>query len=116
VQGVLQVFSLAGSISSGADDDPFQVRTGYLNANGVTFQYTPVSAAGALHGLLRTAAEYKNSVTIDVAVNAYESPATVVAGGVAFDPIAAGSTTVSASAIGFNNLWSGATATIQVTP
>jgi hypothetical protein len=62
-----------------------------------------VNSSNSSVGLLRTAAEYLGTVAVDVAPNAYDSPATVGLGGVAFDPIAAGSTNVSATAIGFTS-------------
>lgn len=126
VPAVLQILNLSTSTTCGAADDPFQVRTGYVHSNGTTFLYALVSPAGPVHvlltssnagvGLLRTAAEYLAQVTVDVQPNTYDSPSTVIAGGVAFDALAAGSTTVSASSIGFNNSWSQASATVTVAP
>ncbi|MHC1725307.1 MAG: PKD domain-containing protein [Syntrophobacteraceae bacterium] len=126
VPAVLQIMNLSTSTTAGAADDPFQVRTGYVHSNGTSFRYAPVSPAGPIHvlltssneavGLLRTAAEYLSQVTVDVQPNTYDSPATVIAGGVAFDPLSDGTTMVSASSIGFNNAWSQASTTVTVAP
>jgi hypothetical protein len=40
----------------------------------------------------------------------------VASGGIAFDPIATGSTSISAEVIGFDNSWSGSVETITVNP
>jgi hypothetical protein len=125
VQGVLDVLNLDTSTSSGAADDPFQVRTGY--PNGSAFHYAWVSATqNALQvlikssnvsaGQLKTGTGTGAAVTIEVQAGQYDSATTVAAGGVAFDPIAAGATVVSTEVIGFNNTWSQSYATVTVTP
>ncbi len=127
VQPVLRIENLSNSIGAGAADDPFRVRTGILNPAGTGIWFwQDVSAASPVHvlignsnptvGKLRTAAEYGASVTVDIAPGSQTSPETVLAGGVAFDPLAVGITAVSASAIGFHNTWGEATVTVTVTP
>ncbi|MFH1029483.1 MAG: hypothetical protein V1791_15905, partial [Pseudomonadota bacterium] len=53
--------------------------------------------------------------TINMAVGATYTPTSVAAGGVAFDPMAGGATTVSVTAPGFNNAWSAASQSVTVT-
>jgi hypothetical protein len=126
VQGVLQILNLSTSIATSAVDDPFQVRTGYLHSNGTTFRYAPVSGAGPLTvtltssdaavGQLKTYMVIGSSVTIGLPINTYDSPNSVESGGVAFDPLRQGTTTIAASATGFYNAYSGASVLVTVTP
>jgi len=126
VQGVLQILNLSTSLAASATDDPFQVRTGYLHSNGTSFRYAPVSGAGPLTvmlqssnaavGQLKTYMATGSSVTISIPINTYDSPSSVESGGVAFDPLTQGTTTISASASGFNNAYSGANLLVTVTP
>jgi hypothetical protein len=126
VPGVVSIINLNTSTNASAEDDPFRVRTGYLSTDESTFHYAPVSPAGPLQvllsssntsvGQLKTAAQTGAAVTVEVPVNDFNSPSTVSLGGVAFDPIAAGTTTISTSVIGFNNSWYSSTATVTVSP
>jgi len=111
--------------SAAAADDPFCLRSGYIDAAGTSFHYTPVSGAGDLHGIvtsssgtvgkLRTAAAYDASVTVDIKAGDHDSASTVATGGIAFDPLAAGTTTVSATAVGFGT-YSGSSQVVTVNP
>jgi len=111
--------------SAAAADDPFYLRSGYIDAAGTSFHYTPVSGAGDLHaivtsssgtvGKLRTAAAYDASVTVDIKAGDHDSASTVATGGIAFDPLAAGTTTVSATAVGFGT-YSGSSQVVTVNP
>jgi hypothetical protein len=114
VQPVLQILGLAASTTTLSVDDPFQVRTGISNTLGTSFQREQaVSAAGSLTvtftssdpavGQLVTTALTGESVTVEMAPNTSRSPATVAAGGVAFNPLSEGMTTVSASSPEFNS-------------
>ena len=126
VPGAINIYNLSSSLPVTSADDQFIVRTGYINTSGNSFQYASVSPAGPLHvlltssnpavGQLKTAAATGAQVTVDVAVNAYDSPATVGTGGAAFDPLTTGTSTVSANVSGFNNGWSGAAVSVTVTP
>lgn len=126
VQGVTYIHSLDTTTTAGAADDPFRVRTGYVHSNGSTFRYASVSPAGPLQilvsssdagvGQLKTAAETGAFVTVEIAVNAFDSPSTVATGGVAFDPVTADTTTISTNVIGFNNSWHLSTDTVAVSP
>ena len=125
VQPVFLLTDLTSPTTSLAADDAFYVHTGVLNATGTSFsQYQNVSAQGALPvtftssdptvGQLAKAYERGASVMVNIPVNQHNSPTTVAAGGVAFDPIAGGTTTVAATAPGFNSLWSGAAKVVTV--
>jgi len=127
VQGVIDIVNLGTSISAGAADDPFVVRTGYVHSNGINFRYAPVSATAAPLqvlvnssdvgvGQLNTLVETGASVTVEVDANSFDSASTVATGGVAFDPISEGSTSVSTSVGGFNNGWAQSVETVTVTP
>jgi hypothetical protein len=127
VQGVIDIHSLITTTTAGAVDDPFRVRTGYIHSNGVTFRYAPVSAGDApllvlltssdtAVGEVKTLVEIGASATIEIDSNQFDSPSTVASGGIAFDPIATGSTSISAEVIGFDNSWSGSVETITVNP
>jgi hypothetical protein len=48
-----------------------------------------------------TTSTIAQSVTVEIAEGVYDSPSTVAAGGVAFDPLGSGTTTVSATIAGF---------------
>jgi hypothetical protein len=126
VQGAINIYNLSTSLAVASADYPFYVRTGYIHSNGSTFQYARVSPAGPLHvlltssaptvGQLKTAAATGAQVTVDVAINAFDSPYAIGTGGVAFDPLTTGGTTVSASVNGFNNSYTGAVVAVTVTP
>jgi hypothetical protein len=51
---------------------------------------------------------------VDIAPYSYNSPTTKAAGGIEFDPIAAGTTVISSNVNGFNNIWSGVTQSVVV--
>jgi hypothetical protein len=126
VQGAINIYYLNSSQTVAGADNPFFVRTGYISTAGNNFLYAPVSPAGPLHvlltsstpavGQLKTTAVTGSHVTVDVAVNAYDSPYPVGTGGAAFDPLTAGTSTVSATVNAFNNAWSGAAVAVNVTP
>ena len=127
VQPVFRIENLTTSTTTSAADDPFWVRTGILNTGGTgIWAWQDVSASGPVQvlfnssnsavGQVRTAAEVGSSVTVAISENTQTSPATVLAGGVAFDALTTGSTVISASSIGFDNSWGEASATITVSP
>ena len=126
VQSVAQVVGLPASIAAGSANSAFYVQTGILNATGNAVQvWQPVSPAGPIQVLLTssnaavaqlvTNVASGAQVTVGVPINQYYSPTTRVGGGVEFDPLAIGNTTVSTSVTGFNNGWSGATTAVTVT-
>lgn len=126
VQPVLHISSLASTQSAGGSDDAFSVWTGILNPAGTAIdRFQEVSAAGPLQVLIEsgtpvtaelvTLTSTGASVTVEVPVNRNSSDSTVAAGGVAFRPLTAGSTIISASAIGFGTYF-GSSQTVTVTP
>jgi hypothetical protein len=110
VQPALRIDGLTTTTDTSAIDDVFQVSLGIPNAQATDLaQYQNVSAALAAPltfnvtssdpavGQLVTAADTAATVTVDIPVGTYRSGTSVAAGGVAFRPLAPGSTTVSAS-------------------
>jgi hypothetical protein len=110
VPPALRIDGLTVTTDTSAVDDLFQVSLGIANAQATDLaQYQNVSAALAAPlsftvtssdpavGQLVTQAATAGTVTIDIPVGTYRSGTSVAAGGVAFRPLAPGSTTVSAS-------------------
>lgn len=110
VQPTLYIHSLSTSTTTLAADDPFAVRIGvpystYASAQPVRAGGTPVTVTIAhstpATGRLEQTGGLTDTATVTIGVGQYDSPSSVAAGGVAFDPEAAGTTTISASAPGF---------------
>ena len=112
VEPTFQMLNLLGSFSADAPDRAFRVRTYIRNSIGNLSTIQRVSAEGPIAvtfissdpgvGAFSTASDTTTSpVTITMPVNTFDSPSTVALGGVSFDPIAPGSTTVSARSPGF---------------
>jgi hypothetical protein len=127
VEAVLQILNLDTSTTAGADDDPFQVRTGYVHSNGTTFRYAPVNATDApiqvlvrssdvLVGEVKTLAGSGDEVTVEVQANEHNSPSSVASGGVAFDPVGEGTVIISTEVTGFNNSWHESYTSVTVDP
>jgi len=129
VQPALYIQDLSTSTTASAADDPFYLVTGipYYPGGGTSWWgQQPVSATSVLHvlvtssnetvGKLRTGTYYGNAATVDVQINSYNSPSTVGAGGIAFDPLTAGTTTISATATGFLNTFPQASGVVTVSP
>jgi trimeric autotransporter adhesin len=107
------ILSLSTSISSQAANDPFQIRIGAPNvtntslaaeqsvvAGGSPLTVTVTSSSSTAAQLVTTATTGL-SVSVAIAAGQARSPSTVALGGVEFDPLAQGSTTVSATISGF---------------
>ena len=127
VTSIVQIVGLSTTMAVSSASDAFYVRTGILNAAGTSIEtYQPVSPVGpvqvlltssnALVARLLTNVAVGAQVTVSVPINSSYSPSTKTAGGVEFDPLTTGATTVSATVNGFNNGWSGAMASVAVTP
>jgi len=112
VQPRLQINALASTTNTLAADDEFRIFTGVANASGNIQNYQGVSAEGTLTvtvtssnpavGVPTTLASGPVSPnTVEIAVNATVSPNTLAQGGIAFDALAAGTTTITATAPGF---------------
>jgi hypothetical protein len=128
VRGVgVGTISVPTSIASTAANVPFQVYIGALNAAGTDLQVeqlirpggtaltATITNSNATAAQLVTQALTGQSVTVGIAIGSSRSPSTLVAGGVQFDPLAAGSTTVQAGITGVFAIPS-ATRTVTVTP
>jgi hypothetical protein len=106
VQGSFDILSLSTSQTAGGADDPFQARLGLANAQATSLNVELAARSGGpgfTAELANSSAEVATLVTsegtgqtvsVQVAPGQARSPATVGAGGVAFRPLAAGTTTV----------------------
>ncbi len=114
VQPAFDIILLNTFTTVGAADDPFQVRVGIPNADqtainyeqqvrpgGQTLNVTVDNSDAAVAQLALDGVPPAQSVRVQIAPGVARSPSTVVAGGVAFDPIAVGTTTVAATISGF---------------
>ncbi len=113
VEPVLGLSGLESDTTALSADDPFAVRTGLPNASGTGILAQAVSlAAGDLTitvsssnsavGQLVTTSTSGQSLPVVVAVGQFQTALSVATGGVAFDPLDVGSTTISVSAPGFD--------------
>jgi len=125
VQPVLQINSLTTPTTTLAADDDFYVQAGVLNLAGSSIQqWQDVSGEGPLPvtftssnqavGQMAKTGGTGASLTVNIPVNQYYTPSTKASGGMAFDALSGGSTTVAASAVGFNNSWSEASQVVTV--
>jgi hypothetical protein len=106
----LAILSLNTTTTAAGADDPFEVRVGIASGNGVSTQNVraggtaltaTVVSSNPTAGQLKVVAGAAASVAVTIPVGAYGSPTSVAAGGVALDPLVAGSTTVTATIPGF---------------
>ena len=110
VQAALDINSLGTTFTVSAADDPFLIRVGIPNgtnqflsveqdvrAGGTALTATIVSSLPTIGALTTTAQPGAGTVTVTIPVGQSRSGATVALGGVAFDPLTAGTTTVSAT-------------------
>lgn len=120
VQPAFDIVGLNASTSAGAADDPFQVRLGVptglpgaeymwyeeaLRAGAAPLTVTVDNRDGAVAQLIWDPSgggpEPAQSVTLTIQPGSARSASSVSAGGVAFDPLAAGSTTVTSAIAAF---------------
>jgi hypothetical protein len=113
VQPAADIIFLPATVSATAANDPFQVRLGTPDALGNTISQEQSLRAGgaavtatltnsnATAAQLTTTAGSAQSRTVQIAAGQARSPATVATGGIEFDPLAQGSTTVSVTIPGF---------------
>ncbi len=105
VEPILGISQLALATNTLANDDPFWVNTYIRNSAGNLQQNQAVSAEGPLPvtfsssdtgvGVFTTLTQTSTSpVTINIPVNGYNTPTSVAQGGVAFDPVGGGTSTV----------------------
>jgi hypothetical protein len=120
VQPALDIIDLNTTPNSAAADDPFLVRVGLpgtgntqlaagqaVRAGGVALTVTLNSGNSAV-GQLVTTASTGATVTMQIVPGQSASAGSVSSGGVAFDPLTAGSTVVSATITGFIQTAAGA--------
>ncbi|UCF91530.1 MAG: hypothetical protein JSW39_25205, partial [Desulfobacterales bacterium] len=113
VPPALRIAALATSTTTLSDDAPFYVRVGIPYSDNSTIQQAQVARAGgggliatvqnsnAAVGQLVTDGSPGQTVTVLIAEGQSDSPHTVAAGGVAFDPLTGGTTVVAATIPGF---------------
>ncbi len=110
VVAALEISGLSSSTTTTSADEPFVIRVGIPNSGNTALEallnvragapgpYTATVLSGSpAVGQLVTTPLTGGAVTVEIGVGQSASPAMVVAGGVAFDPLTAGTTTVSAS-------------------
>jgi hypothetical protein len=109
----LDLTGLASAMDATDPNDPFQVRVGLPAGGGGSVNPAQVVRAGspgltatitltnAVAGQLVTTLATNDTVTVNIAAGASSSGFTVAAGGVAFDPLAPGTTLVAATIPGF---------------
>ena len=110
VTPALQISGLSTSTTAGGVDDPFTVFVGVPDVNNTFMSQVQAVRAGAPGpltatvqtedngvGQLVTTASTGTSVTVQIPAGSTSSPSNVAAGGVAFDPLMTGSTTVFAT-------------------
>ena len=120
----LELVSVPDTTTTLSADSPFYVRTGVVLTGGTSFWAFQAPRPGgsgvsvnvthtntAVAQLVTTAGAAQTR-TVNIAAGQFNSPTSVAAGGVAFDPIAAGTTIVSASATGYTAI---RTETVTVT-
>jgi uncharacterized repeat protein (TIGR01451 family) len=107
------IYGLTTSETTFSPDDAFYVAVGINDncCNGVSSQpirsggkaatVTLTSSDPTVGALKNAAGQSGGTQTVSIAVGQYDSPTSVAAGGVALDPLAAGSTTVTASIPGY---------------
>lgn len=128
VQPALSLYNLYSTMTTAYSDDPFRVQVGIPDAGqtymadyqevraGAPSSYTAtVTSSDAGVGQLVTSTVTGGSVTVEIVAGAYYSPNTVVDGGVAFDPLTVGTTTVTATITGFVTLPPSGYGSIDVT-
>jgi hypothetical protein len=113
VQPRVQLIGLPPFTTVLTPETPFGVATGLVHPSGGFLMLQGVRAqtvftmtnSAALVAHLRTASEAAQSVAVTVPKDGYTSPLDVASGGVAFVPVAPGSTNVSATSPGFDSFF-----------
>ena len=113
VQPWFDIFGLLPSETTLSPDDAFQVRVGLPDGGqtqvavpqavriGGTPLTTTVTSSVPAVGVIKTASQAGPVLSLDIVPGSSSTPATVAAGGFAFDPLGAGTTTVTATIPGF---------------
>jgi hypothetical protein len=128
VQPAISLYGLYSTMTTAYPDDPFRVQVGIPDA-GQTYMAdyqevragapsalaATVTSSNAAVGQLVTSTASGAEVTVQIAEGWYYSPNSVLDGGVAFDPLAVGTTTVTATIPGFVTLPASGSGSIDVT-
>ena len=126
VKPALDISGITTSPLASAADDPFTVRIGIANvANqfltelqdvraGASPLTVTVTNSNATAGQLATSSTRAQSVTATIPVGQSSTPSSVATGGVAFDPLAAGSTSVTATIPGYTTTINNGTVVVNV--
>lgn len=125
---VLEIIGIAANPTSLNANDDFYVRTGTPSSPSGTFLSNVdelragspgvnirVASSVPTVGQLVTSTLTSDTITLTLAAGQTNTPTTVGAGGIAFDPLTAGTTVVSAVAPGFRDI-AGANVTVNVIP
>ena len=107
VQPELTILSLTNEVSATGANVPFRVQVSasgtsteqFVRRGGGSYAVSVASSSAAV-GRVVTSDDDEGAVTVQIAEGEHTSAATVAGGGVAFDPIGQGTTTVTASATG----------------
>lgn len=121
---IFRIDSVTTTTTAATIDDPFWVRTGLRNGTAA-FGFQGVSAAAApltitiassdpAVGQIANLTQAAASLTIDLAANQQLTPTSVNNGGVAFDALTVGTTTITATAAGFDATFPGASVDVTV--
>jgi hypothetical protein len=113
VQPRMQLIGLSPFTTVLSGEAPFGVAAGLVHSAGFLFlqgvraetEFT-ITNTNAAAAELRTGTETAQTVTVKIPADGYTSPQDVASGGVAFVPLAQGSTTVTASGAGFTGFFS----------
>jgi len=124
----IDIIGLNTSTTAGAADDVVLARVGVVDAagtamyqeqdvrpGGITVVVTLTNSNAAVARLTTTAGSAQ-SRTVSIVIGQARSPNTVATGGIAFDPLAAGTTTVSATGSGGVIATDGAAVTVTINP
>jgi hypothetical protein len=124
VQPAIDVTGLAANQTTIGPDDPFTIRVGIASGGGLGELQTVRAGASPINitiatslataGQLKTSSTTGAGVSLTIGPRSNSTPTTVASGGVAFDPISAGTTVVSATSPGFTTTTNG-TVTVAVT-
>jgi hypothetical protein len=119
VPPALDLVSLSTQHTAGANDDVFWVRLGvpYANDTGIWIQQAiraggtaltaTVTSSNAAAAQLVTSGGSGGSVSVTIQPGEFRSPTTLATGGVLIDPVAAGSTSVTATIPGVTTVQTG---------
>jgi hypothetical protein len=115
VPPALDIISLPSTTTAGAANTNFQIRLGAISAGNNSVGVEEVIRAGGSDATISitnsnaaaaqlVAGVTGQAVTVSIPVGQSRSAGTVATGGVAFDPLAVGTTTVSASSTGYSTV------------